>query len=199
PGSHPDLPGASTPTYEKVEGGWREEDRVFDWEKAQELRSGKVTLWDHTFELPHKHLDADKTIQESVAAGKVTHKLNVNNDKLEIYDWPGEYAQRFDGVDKGGSPPPAAGQQGVPCNKPTVEIRMQEEAAAGLVVHGGSNVRQLTSGHKFTLQRHFNGDGPYVLTAVRHNATLTGSFETGQDLSFRYQNVFNCIPAALPY
>ena len=35
--------------------------------RSQELRSGKVTLWDHCFELPHKHLEADKTIQDSVA------------------------------------------------------------------------------------------------------------------------------------
>src|SRR5262249_41079040 len=139
------------------------------------------------------------TIQESVAAGTVTHKLKVNNDKLEIYDWPGEYAQRFDGVDKGGNPQPAEVQKVFQDNKRTVEIRMQEEAADGLVIHGGSNVRQLTSGHKFTLKRHFNGDGPYVLTTVRHSASLSGSFETGQDLSFRYSNGFSCIPLALPF
>src|SRR5947209_6361414 len=76
---------------------------------------------------------------------------------------------------------------------------MQEEAAAGLVIHGAGNVRQLTSGHKFTLQKHFNGDGPYVLTGVRHSASLSGSFETGEETSFRYSNGFTCIPAALPF
>src|SRR5918992_1548478 len=28
--------------------------RVASWEKVQELRSGKVTLWDHCFERPHQ-------------------------------------------------------------------------------------------------------------------------------------------------
>ena len=84
-------------------GGNRPEDRIFSWEKVQELRSGKYTLWDHCFELPHKHLEADKPIQESVQVGEVTHKLKVaNNDRLEFYDYPGAYAQRFDGIDKGG-------------------------------------------------------------------------------------------------
>src|SRR5262249_19604093 len=97
--SHPDMPLASTVVYEDVQGGTRAEDRIYDWSKSQELASGKTTLWDHCFELPHKHLEADKTIQESVAAGGVNHKLKVsNNDKLEVYDYPGEYAQRFDGI-----------------------------------------------------------------------------------------------------
>ena len=38
----------------------------------------------------------------------------------------------------------------------------------GLVVTGTSTCRQFTSGYKFTLTRHFNADGPYVLTAVEH-------------------------------
>ena len=91
PQSHPDMPVQSKIIFERVEGGTRPEDRIHTWEKVQELRSGKYTLWDHSFELPHKHLEADKTIQESVAAGKVTHKLKVgNNGQLEIYDYQGE-------------------------------------------------------------------------------------------------------------
>src|SRR5262249_55102518 len=51
PQSHPQLPDQSTITYEKVEANHlRDEDRIYEWEKAQELRSGKYTLWDHSFE-----------------------------------------------------------------------------------------------------------------------------------------------------
>ena len=32
------------------------------WSKGQEIRSGKFTLWDHNFEMPDKHLEADKPI-----------------------------------------------------------------------------------------------------------------------------------------
>src|SRR5262245_28321354 len=66
PASHPDLPVASKLIYEETFGGNRPEDRVTEWERAQELRSGKVTLWDHCFELPHQKLDADKQIPGSV-------------------------------------------------------------------------------------------------------------------------------------
>src|SRR5262249_56236498 len=59
-------------------------------------------------DLPHKHLDASRTIQDSVAVGKATHKLRVGvNGPLELYDYPGGYAQRFDGIDKSGGERPA--------------------------------------------------------------------------------------------
>ena len=35
--------------------------------------------------------------------GTVTHKLKVaNNDSLELYEYPGGYASRFDGISKSG-------------------------------------------------------------------------------------------------
>ncbi len=52
---------------------------IHEWEKVQELRVGKM-------------------------AGPLGHRLTVaENAALEIYDFPGEYAQRFDGVDRGGT------------------------------------------------------------------------------------------------
>jgi type VI secretion system secreted protein VgrG len=200
PTSHPDLPGGSKLIYEKVLGGGRPEDRVTEWEKVQELRSGKVTLWDHCFELPHKHLEADKLIQETATVGKVTHKLKVGgNENLEIYDYPGAYAQRFDGVDKGGGDKPADLQKIFEDNKRTVALRMQEEALQGLVVQGAGNCRHLVSGHKFTLERHWNADGPYVLVSVHHTAKASGTYRSGGDEPFHYSNRFTCIPLSLPY
>jgi type VI secretion system secreted protein VgrG len=200
PDAHADVPGKSTITYERLPGGFRDDDRIADWEKVQELRSGKYTLWDHCFELPHKHLDADKTILPAVQAGKVSHKLTAgDNAKLELYDWPGEYAQRFDGVDKGGGDRPSDVQKIFQDNKRTVEIRMQQEALSALLIRGGSNCRQLTSGHKFTLEKHFNGDGQYVLTSVRHTASGAGDYRGGETGAFHYENRFECIPVALPF
>jgi type VI secretion system secreted protein VgrG len=201
PQSHSDVPGPTQIIYEDVAGGFRHEDRISSWEKVKEWRSGKYTLWDHSFELPHKHLETEKLIQESVTAGKVSHKLKVSgNDKFEIYDWPGEYAQRFDGVDPGGGDQPGDLQHIFEDNSRTVNIRMQEEALASLVIHGGGNCRHFMAGHKFSLQRHFSGEGgPYVLTSVHHDARGSGDFRAGQTGEFRYHNDFTCIPQALPF
>jgi type VI secretion system secreted protein VgrG len=197
--SHTDLPSNSKITYEDVAGGTRDDDRVYDWEKVQELRSGKYTLWDHCFELPHKHLEAEANLLDSVQAGKVSHKLKIGgNDKFEVYDYPGEYAQRFDGVDRGGGDRAGDLQKIFEDNRRTTDIRIQEEAVPGLTIQGASNCRHLVSGYKFTLQRHFNADGQYVLTNVAHSARQSGDYRSdGGD--FSYSNSFTCIPLALPF
>src|SRR5438132_11930693 len=142
PTQSPDLPGQSMVVFENVEGGQRDDDRIHEWVKMQELRSGKYTLWDHCFELPHKHLEAEANILESVQAGRVSHKLKVGgNDKFEIYDYPGEYAQRFDGIDRGGGDRAGDLQKIFQDNKRTTDIRIQEEAVPGLTIQGGSNCR----------------------------------------------------------
>jgi type VI secretion system secreted protein VgrG len=188
--SHTDLPGKSKITYEDVAGGTREDDRIYDWEKVQELRSGKYTLWDHCFELPHKHLEAEASILDSVQTGKVGHKLKVGgNDKLEIYDYPGEYAQRFDGIDRGGGDRAGDLQKIFQDNRRTTDLRIQEEAVPGLVIQGASNCRHFVSGYKFTLQEHFNADGQYVFTTVSHSARQSGDYRSnGGD--FHYSNSF---------
>ncbi|HMF54946.1 MAG TPA: type VI secretion system tip protein TssI/VgrG, partial [Pyrinomonadaceae bacterium] len=201
PQSHSDVEHGNTIIYDEISGGNRQEDRIYGWEKVQELRSGKYTLWDHSFELPHKHLESDKTIQESVAIGEVTHKLKVGqNERLEIYDYPGAYAQRFDGVDKGGGEQPSDVQHIFEDNKRTVGIRMQQEALPSIVINGEGTCGQFSSGHKFTLKRHFDADGEYVLTAISHSAALASdNYRSDGTGAFTYYNQFSCIPAVLPF
>ena len=199
PTNHLPIPGGSNLIFEGAGGGTREEDRVQGWEKAQELRSSKVTLWDHCFELPHKHLEGTASILASVAAGKSSHKLALGaNSKLELYDFPGAYAQRFDGINKSKGEQPAEIQKIFQDNLRTAEARMQAEAAASVLVHATSNCRQVVSGHKFTLERHFEGDGSWVVYHVEHAATEAGGLRSGGG-GFTYQNRFSCFPAALPF
>ena len=198
--SHPDVPGATTVIYEVVEGGLRKEDRVYSWEKRQEIRSGKYTLWDQCFELPGQNLEAIKPVLASVQVGTVSHALKVaGNDKLELYDFPGGYAQRFDGIRPGGSDRSSDTQNIFQDNERTAAIRMQQETTPALSIAGQSTCRQFTAGHKFTLDRHFNANGVYVLTRVGHSATMGDTYTTGSDTSPIYENTFECIPVALPF
>ena len=201
PQSHPGLPVQARLIYEEITGGLREEARISRWEKSQELTSGKYTLWDHSFELPHKHLEAEKTILDGVTAGKVTHKLKVGgNESLEIYDYPGAYAQRFDGIDRGGGEQPAELQKIFEDNRRTVGLRMQAIEASGCMeIHVASNCRQVVTGHKFTLEGHFNADGQYLVTRAQHSARLSGDYRSGNFEEFSYENSFTCLPYALPF
>ena len=190
PQSHPELPFDPDIIYEEVTGENREDMRITRWEKEQELRSGKSTLWDHTFHLPHRHLEAKQPTQDSVPAGRESHKLKLGpNDPLEIYDWPGGYAKRFDSE---------SGHEAE--GKRTVGIRMQQEEYPALVIHGKSDCRHLNPGFKFTLERHFSDNGVYVLTWLRHGAMQGEMFRSSHEPGeLKYQNEFNCIPLALPF
>jgi type VI secretion system secreted protein VgrG len=200
PQSHPDAnPGRAI--YEEITGGNRPEERIYSWEKSQELRSGKVTLWDHSFELPDKHLEAEKAVVDSVQVGTVSHKLKTGgNDKLELYDYPGGYANRFDGVDRGGGERPSDLQKIFEDNTRTADLRAHEEAAHAILISGTSSCPQLAAGHRIALDRHFNANGTYVIQRTDHRAKLLWDYRSAaQTVEFHYDNTFTCIPLALPF
>ena len=70
PSEHPNLPGENKFVYEELEGGTRDENRIWAWKKEQEMRPGKYLLWDHCFELPHKHLEAEALIHDERPGGE---------------------------------------------------------------------------------------------------------------------------------
>lgn len=207
PQSHPDLPTASTISYRNLTHATSAgADIIYDWSKSQEITAARVTLWDHCFELPHKHLQGESSIQPTAAVGRATHHLDVASPaKLELYDWPGEYAQRFDGVAPGGGERPQKLQELFKDNERTARIRMEQEAVTALSIQGASNCRHLVSGHKFTLTtlpqdrltEPLQPQGKYVLTAISHSASLGGYGSGGGE--FDYYNTFSCIPLAVPF
>lgn len=199
PQTHPEIAAGPVP-YASDRRSAASGEQVTTWRKVQELRSGKWELWDHCFELPHAHLDARKPIQDELQVGQTTHRLSAGlNGKLEVYDYPGGYAQRFDGVDRGGGEQPAELQKIFEDNQRTVGIRAQQEAAAALVIHGEGTCPSFLPGHQVMLTGHRDGDGPYVLTHVEHRARQPGYASADRGAAFTYSNTFDCIPLALPY
>src|SRR5262249_380671 len=138
----------------------------------------------------------------SVAVGAVTHTLQLEvAERLEVYDYPGGYAGRFDGINRGGAEQAAEIQKIFEDNRRTARLRIQEEAAGAASVAGKGTGRQRPAGHRCTLERHFDADGDYVLTRVTHSAGLTGGGyrSGGRDPGLEYANAFECIPQALPF
>ncbi|HET8654043.1 MAG TPA: type VI secretion system tip protein TssI/VgrG [Longimicrobiaceae bacterium] len=200
PASHPSLALAGGARFEDASTRTGSADRVRTWEKQQEIRSGKRTLWDHNFGLPNKNLEAAKSTLASVQVGSVTHKLKVaKNDSLELYDYPGGYAKRFDGTAPGGGDQASDLQKIFQDNSRTVGIRMQEEELAAIRISGTSGYPQFTGGGKFELKDHPDGNGAYVLVSVDHHAHLDQSVRSGSGAELRYENGFTCIPDALAF
>jgi type VI secretion system secreted protein VgrG len=202
PLSHPDLPTGATITFDPGVGGLVPDDRISEWEKVQELTAGKVTLWDHSFELPGRNLEASADVQQTVQAGTVSHSLRGSaNQALELYEYPGGYAKRFDGVSSSGGDAASNLQKISQDNQRTATIRAVQVVASALQGRGASNCRQLVAGHKFTLSGHPDADGEYVLTEVEHEARAgdLARSSAGGDGGFVYRNRFSCIPSALPF
>jgi type VI secretion system secreted protein VgrG len=198
--SHPEVPEQSAVIFDEIEGGNRPEYRVFEWEKVQEVRSGRVTLWDHSFELPNKHLESRRPVAEGVPVGQVTHPLKLaGSEQREIFDYPGGYARRFDGIDPGGAARPTEHTRLFEDGPRTAAIRMEEETTPALRTSGAGNCRQFVSGHQFSLSRHFNADGTYALTEVEHHCRLGDDYRSGDGVRLDYRNRFTCIPLALPF
>lgn len=194
--SHPPIKDASEITYDPGRSTSDEANRVFLWEKAQEIRPTKYTVRDHSFELTGRDLEAVKEIQDSAAVGTVTHKLKVASiGDLELYDYPGAYSHRFDGVETGASEV----QKNFQSNQRIAGLRIGQEAADAVTVYSKSDSPYLSAGHEFTLASHPHANGEYLLTSISHAASLPGGYRSGDNEGLEYQNSFTCIPTAIPY
>lgn len=198
--SLPTIAGPTSIIYDELQGGLREEARITRWDKEQHICASKFTVWDHCFELPGQNLEATSGLQQTVQVGKVTHSLNCPDDTREIYDYPGDYAKRYDGVGPGGSDRASDLSNIFQENQRTASTRMQQEAAGAVQCSGDSTCTHFSAGHRFSLARHFNGDGPYLLARVEHSARLPAGYRSGDDAEgLEYENHFVCLPSALTY
>jgi len=159
---------------------------VVTWETAYQLQTGKVVVWDHNFELPHKKLEADQPSLYPVA----------NNSDLEIFEYPGEYAKRYTGVDRGGGDQTGELQHIFEDNQHQAEMQMQAIDAKYKIAHGTSDCCPLTAGYKFEIFNHpiKKINGQYMLTQVTHHAIQSPSMRSGETIEHPYQNSFTCIP-----
>jgi type VI secretion system secreted protein VgrG len=201
PQAHTALEPSATVAFESlVQRTSRTEDRILGWEKSQQIQAGKTTLWDSCFELPGDSLQSLRPVPPDVSVGTVQHKLNAGgNSAMELYDYPGGYAQRFDGVDPSGGARAGDLSKIAPDGSRTAGIRMSQETLPAVVIAGESDCRHFTSGWQFTLKGHPNADGAYVLTRLEHTASLEGTYTTNNRPTLAYDNRFECIPLGLPF
>ncbi|QGJ71668.1 Type VI secretion system tip protein VgrG [Planctomycetales bacterium 10988] len=186
---------------EDTAGGEKFRDRILIWKKHQEIRPKTYTLWDHHHQKTGDNQEQQTTLPGTATVGEITHKLTgIGNDALEVYDYPGSFAKRFDGIDPGG------GEQAAELGKiPTagtgkVKIHMEVSSCPGVTVEGEGAVRQLISGHKITLDQHFDANGDYLILQVVHEASIEGAYSSSYGAAaLRYTNAFEAIPLTVPF
>jgi type VI secretion system secreted protein VgrG len=186
PQSHPDCPSKSDISYfVKVS---EEEDFITSirrWQTDYKLQTGKVSFWDYNFQLPNNKIDATQPSLFKVA----------DNDKLEIYDFPGGYARKYDGIDRSGGERASDVQNVFEDKQKRAEYMMQALDSQYRVASGNSDCSAMTAGYRFKLTSHPNSqlNGQYVITNVTHEAEQNPTYVTDDDIEKPYNNVFACI------
>jgi type VI secretion system secreted protein VgrG len=174
PNAHKPCPVQSKARVDYAPGSFfKDEDVISTWQVEQELRPGKYALTDYNFETPSTSLLAKEDTVFKVG----------NNDKYELFDYPGEYMKKADG-------------------ETVTRIRMQEEEAIHFFGTGTGNCRTFASGYRFDLSGHAVTDmnKTYVLTEVHHSGTVGGAYSNSADDSdYRYSNQFTSIPYSVPF
>lgn len=164
---------------------------VFTWNVINQMRSGKYTVWDHNFELPTSHLEAEQPTIFSVGG----------NQNLEIYDFPGGYAQRFDGIDKGGGEQPSELEKVFEDRRRVAGIRQQEIDVTHKTINATSDCCALTGGYRFELEDHpvAENNGFHVLVNVQIEAVQSPMYASDDVVGNPYMVNFSCIPFQNPF
>jgi len=172
------CPGGSQILYH--EGGFGEREGIISsWQEGVELRSGKYTYRDHHFQLPGKTLEVSEQTQDT------------STSSLEFYDYPGQYALRFKNPDQRLGEVHPEGEK-------LVKVRLDEEVLPSQIFNVSSSRRNLLSGYKFSLTKHFDSDGEYIITSLNCSANQSPDYISGRPtVGPLYQNTFTCVPASV--
>jgi type VI secretion system secreted protein VgrG len=167
---HRPCPDQSTVSFREAGPGGlpEDEDVITGWRLEQEVRPGKYALTDYNFETPSTSLQGNVSTSNEVA----------QNTKYEFFDYPGIYTTTSEG-------------------EQVVKLRMEEEEALVTVAAGDGTCRSFIPGYRFTLSDHYRRDmnKPYILSEVRHSASVGDSYVSGDDSAVSYTNNFTAIPA----
>ncbi|CAN5846010.1 type VI secretion system spike protein VgrG1b [soil metagenome] len=169
-----------------TEEGWIAS--VLSWNIAHQLRTGKYSLWDHNFELPTSNLEAEQLSRFNIGG----------NQNLEHYDFPGEYAKRFDGIDKSGGDQTDRLNKVFEDRRRVAEIRQQEIDVVYKTIKGSSDSCALTAGYRFELSDHpvSENNSFHVLVSVQIEAVQSPGYASDDVVGNPYMASFSCIPYA---
>lgn len=158
---------------------------IDSWIVDNTVRSGKHQLRDFHFQLPTNSLEIEHVSIADIGGNK----------KLEVYDWPGGYAKRFDGIGQSGGEQMGNLNNVFSDRERVVKIRQEEIEVAYKQIGGSGNCSTLTPGYKFELKEHPAGenDGVHVLLSVQHQAVQSPAYISDQVASEDYIANFTAI------
>lgn len=187
PQSHQNLPSKEKISYyltDSAENAF--EPKIKDLWIDYKLQSGKITYRDRNFELATNNLEVQQPSIHNVG----------DNQTLEIYQYPGTYAKRFDGVDRTGGDATGNLQNIFADKQRTAETSMNALDAQYKVLSGYTDCCSMISGHRFTLEDHPTKElnAQYVITKLNFEAEQSPPYISDDDELESYSASFSCIP-----
>lgn len=186
PQSHRDCPSKNEiPYFIRVGDAEDFITSIHRWHTDYKLQSGKVTFWDHNFQLTTNKLDIQQPSRYNIGG----------NQKLEVYDHPGGYSRKYDGIDRTGGERPSDLQNIFPDKQKTAEIAMQAFDTQHKTASGVGDCSSMTAGYRFNLIKHPNSssNGQYIITSVSHEAAQNPAYVSDEESEQPYTNSFSCL------
>jgi len=163
---------SATIPFNEASGMVPNQESIYEYRFSQQIRPSTVSLQDFYFEQP--------TSGMSVMALSGEEAPDYE-EKLEIYDYPGEYTDHEVGAD-------------------LAQIRLEAIRTNRKAGFGQSTCRRFIPGYKFVLERYTRSDlnQEYLITRLTTSATQPLGEDSG-DESSSYNNEFECIPSSIPF
>lgn len=158
---------------------------VHEWMFESRLQVAKLELRDYNFELQNNTLQAT---QQSRFSG-------VKNESTEIYDMPGGYAKRFDGVTQSGGENGSLSKMYNERER-TSRIRQEQMDMEFRTVSSWTDSAALLAGYRFKLTTHPMPSNNIYQVVVSSDilAQQAPEYVTGDDVPEAYLNEFVCMP-----
>src|SRR5690606_38630267 len=169
-GGHSPLDGYKEIDYFPPSDNVVRDEHVYDWQHGKSVQPGRYVLRSFDFTKPKVTLESDSAVSREHA-----------QSSYAMYDYPGDYAARFDGDNY-------------------ARVRMQELAAQHARARGVTNVRGVACGGLFTLKEFPRKDQnrEYLVVASRQNVVL-GVYESGPDEGFEIECTFEAMDSQTPF
>ena len=180
------------PTAERITYALERSELADDWiPSIYQFRSddrfftGVSERRDFQFQLPTQDLLAMEIASWQV--GK--------NYELEAYDWPGEYAKRFDAIDPSGKEDQGRLSPIFQDRDRTVKIRQEQIDSQYRRAAGLSDCSAITAGYRFTFADHPTRQAniPFLVLTAEHHATQSPFYLSGEGNATPYSVAFTCM------
>ncbi len=159
---------------------------LHEWLFESKLQTGKLELRDYNFELQ------DNTLQ----AVQTSRFTGLPNQDMEMYDLPGGYAKRFDGIDVSGGEQASNLQKIFPDRERTARIRQEQMDIGYRTVSTYSDSAALIAGYRFKLTTHPMPSNNifHVVVQAEVLAQQAPGYVTDDDVPDAYRIDFTCMP-----